>query len=707
MKPYDLSVVMPVYNEAEAIGPVLGKWVAMLDTLGIRYRIRAYNDGSKDATGAILAAAAEASGGKILAVDKPNSGHGPTILRGYREAAEDSDWVFQIDSDDEMGPEAFPALWPRREGYDFLVGRRDGRRQPLSRKLVSLVSRLCVRIFYGKGIWDVNTPYRLMRAEVFAPFFAQIPAGTFAPNVILSGLAARHRLRLLEVPVPQHDRTTGEVSIKKWKLLKAAARSFAQTVDFSCGGYGVSIALAYAVFAVCAGVWVVWKVMFNDDAYNIHVVQLMAKGLYPLVDFHCMYTQAVYWMLLPIKLLLGGWFGALVFHGVIVCLVAAVAALTWRVARAFGLSRALAHGAALSVLVFSMTQYGPFSPWCALWGTLALATFFLARSPWRLLGCGAFVALAYLSKQNALVWGGVLGWAVIFFERGLCGKIRAAVLLALGVVAMVGLYLLFLRAMDGSWVAATTLLGDSDYHHATRNLRPTVELIARLSLCVLPAFAAAPFLVGELRRRLLFLALASLTILPVLFVSPYLHNLVIGGSVFALYLAALVQALGTLGKGAIGLLIWGGAAIPMALGLLLDTGIGVSGALLKRGGQGRVLPEVSRILAQFNDDPTERLFVFPLEPKRGMIYPHFLYVESDLVPANLVVRHNDNLFWGTEKLGRDDALIRQALETATLIVVQREQEKRFRAFWPSAAALRPVAEAEGFTVYRKPRPGVE
>ena len=56
------------------------------------------------------------------------------------------------------------------------------------------------------------------------------------PNLhvqLLSGLAARHRLRCFEMPVPQHDRKTGEVSIKKWKLLKAAAKSFFQTIWFS------------------------------------------------------------------------------------------------------------------------------------------------------------------------------------------------------------------------------------------------------------------------------------------------------------------------------------------------------------------------------------------------------------------------------------------------------------------------------------------
>ena len=229
-----LCVVMPVYNERDAIGPVLEKWHAALDGLGTDFEIRPYNDGSKDDTLAVMKAAAERLGPRVAVRDKPNGGHGNTILTGYREAAADGfDWVFQIDSDDEMGPEKFHELWERRNEYDFLVGIRDGRQQALPRKVVSLVSRLCVRIFYGKGVWDVNTPYRLMRVSAFRDFYAAVPLTTFAPNVILSGLAARHGLRMFETPVPQHDRTTGEVSIKKWKLLKAAAKSFWQTISFA------------------------------------------------------------------------------------------------------------------------------------------------------------------------------------------------------------------------------------------------------------------------------------------------------------------------------------------------------------------------------------------------------------------------------------------------------------------------------------------
>ena len=72
-----------------------------------------------------------------------------------------------------------------------------------------------------------------MRSNAFRSIYSAIPENTFAPNVIISGMTAKTRLRFFEMPVPQKDRQTGEVSIKKWKLLKAAMKSFAQTVAFA------------------------------------------------------------------------------------------------------------------------------------------------------------------------------------------------------------------------------------------------------------------------------------------------------------------------------------------------------------------------------------------------------------------------------------------------------------------------------------------
>ena len=225
-----LTVVIPVYNEAGSIGVVLDSWLGVLRSLGVDFKIIALNDGSKDNSLIILRDLASRNR-EVEVINKPNSGHGPTILQGYRSAV--SEWIFQVDSDNEMDASHFPPLWEKRSNYDLILGRRADRQSPLVRQAVTAVSRLAVWTFYGLGVMDVNAPYRLYRTEKFREVFARIPADTFAPNVVLSGYAAKHRLRILEIPVPARPRTTGEVSIKKWKLFRAALKSLLQTVGCS------------------------------------------------------------------------------------------------------------------------------------------------------------------------------------------------------------------------------------------------------------------------------------------------------------------------------------------------------------------------------------------------------------------------------------------------------------------------------------------
>lgn len=225
----ELAVVIPVYNEAGAIEGVIRSWTRRLESLSIDFEIHAYNDGSSDQTAKILGDLAR-SNPHLCVHNKENSGHGPTILQGYCENA-NADWVFQVDGDDEMKPDSFPALWALREEYDMLVGERDRHGQPPARQLISAVSRATVRLFYGSKIFDVNAPYRLMRSAAFARAWAAIPSDTFAPNVVIAGLASALDMRVYRTNVSQEPRQSGEVSIKHWKLLKAAIRSFAQTIS--------------------------------------------------------------------------------------------------------------------------------------------------------------------------------------------------------------------------------------------------------------------------------------------------------------------------------------------------------------------------------------------------------------------------------------------------------------------------------------------
>jgi glycosyltransferase involved in cell wall biosynthesis len=222
-----LTLVMPAYNEEATIRGVVVGWDDALGALGVPYELRIYDDGSRDATGGLLEEVARERS-RVVAVRQANSGHGPTILRGYREAR--GEWVFQVDSDDEMRPDAFPALWARRDDADVVLGYRTGRDAPLGRRIITAIAGFTVRLMFGRRVRDVNTPFRLYRRSVLTRLLARVPADAFAPNVILTGLALRTGLRVVEVPVPHYNRRAGTSSIVRLRLWRAAARSFAQTI---------------------------------------------------------------------------------------------------------------------------------------------------------------------------------------------------------------------------------------------------------------------------------------------------------------------------------------------------------------------------------------------------------------------------------------------------------------------------------------------
>ena len=224
----DLTLVVPVYNEGEGAAGVMAEWTEVLRALGVSFELRVYDDGSGPETAAVLQRVAR----EIPEVSyrrHDNRGHGPTILRGYREA--ESAWIFQTDSDGEIDPRGFAELWAHREAFDFLFGTRTGSGRTPFRRALTRVSCWCVGLLFGRRLADVNTPFRLMRRDVLAVLLELIPGDTFAPNVILSGLAARRDVRIFERPVTFRSRADGgQGSLGGLNILGPAWLAFRQTL---------------------------------------------------------------------------------------------------------------------------------------------------------------------------------------------------------------------------------------------------------------------------------------------------------------------------------------------------------------------------------------------------------------------------------------------------------------------------------------------
>ncbi len=223
----ELAIVMPVYNEEACIVSVIESWLAVINRLSIPATIVAINDGSKDGTADQLLQFEGNPG--VMVINKSNAGHGPTIMEGYHKAVEMAEWVFQIDSDGELVAEDFEQFWVKRNDYDLLFGIRNGRDQTLGRAIISWMSRILVLALCGRGVNDVNVPFRLMRYSALKVIMSSIPNATFAPNVAIAGLALKHNFKTINISVSYNERQTGCCSLVKWNLIKSAIKSFAQT----------------------------------------------------------------------------------------------------------------------------------------------------------------------------------------------------------------------------------------------------------------------------------------------------------------------------------------------------------------------------------------------------------------------------------------------------------------------------------------------
>jgi glycosyltransferase involved in cell wall biosynthesis len=219
-------VVIPACNEEGAIQKVVESWDQRLGALGIEYELRVYDDGSKDDTGNVLEALARQRP-RLVPVRQTNRGHGPTILRGYREAR--GEWIFQVDGDDELPADAFPAFWQGREAMDVVQGYRTDRRSPVSRRLLSAGARAVLRILFGGSVRDANVPYRLYRRSALRELLDSVPEGALTPNIVLSGLTLRRGLRIRELPVPHRPRRTGSPSLARLRIWRFAFRALGQT----------------------------------------------------------------------------------------------------------------------------------------------------------------------------------------------------------------------------------------------------------------------------------------------------------------------------------------------------------------------------------------------------------------------------------------------------------------------------------------------
>lgn len=223
-----VSVVMPCYNEEETIEEVVRAYYEEVVSKIDDSEFIVVDDCSKDNTRNIL----ERLGSelpKLKVLKTPvNSGHGKAMRMGY-EAAQ-KEWIFQVDSDNQFDTNDFLELYALKDDYDFIVGFRRIRHDPLHRLILTRIICFTNLILFGIWIKDANCPFRLIRKKILDQLLKFVYEEAVAPNIMISILARKEGIKTIEVPITHYGRKTGS-AISNWKLINFAINGFKQLLE--------------------------------------------------------------------------------------------------------------------------------------------------------------------------------------------------------------------------------------------------------------------------------------------------------------------------------------------------------------------------------------------------------------------------------------------------------------------------------------------
>ena len=202
--------IVPALNEACSVGAVIEE----IRRYHPGFEVVVVDDGSRDETAAV----AESRGARVVSLPF-NLGIGGAVQTGYRYARDEGfDVAVQVDADGQHDPSELAALLtPLGRGEaDVVIGSRfaglGAYRAPLVRRVGMRVFAAVVSALVGKRLTDTSSAFRAVNRRAIRVFAGDYPHG-FLETVEATVLAARHGLRLAEVPVSMRQREVGRSSL--------------------------------------------------------------------------------------------------------------------------------------------------------------------------------------------------------------------------------------------------------------------------------------------------------------------------------------------------------------------------------------------------------------------------------------------------------------------------------------------------------------
>src|SRR5665213_732767 len=216
-----ISAFFPAFNEEANIAALCLKTAAVLKRITPEWEVIAVNDGSRDATAAMVEGLHKDEPRIRVVSHGVNQGYGAAVKTGFASAK--MDWIFFTDGDGQFDvAELESRLAPLMAGNDLVVGYRIKRADPFQRRANAWAWGTLVRtLFQLKGVRDIDCAFKIVKRSVFGAFKLETTGAMISTELLVK--SQKNGFRITEVGVSHYARSAG---VQTGAKLSVIARAF-------------------------------------------------------------------------------------------------------------------------------------------------------------------------------------------------------------------------------------------------------------------------------------------------------------------------------------------------------------------------------------------------------------------------------------------------------------------------------------------------